>query len=459
MVKRHVFCLVLAFILVGAFAYAAGEQEEGGEMELAGKKLTVLTQSGDANAEKMVARAFEEKTGAEVTVESVPFANLYERIITASVAGGKAYDIVEFSYTWAGTLMGEGHLAPLVELVGEDYWQGKKDDFFPRLLEVYGTWDDTLYGVPSDGDIQILYYRKDLLNDEQNKKVFEEEYGYELVPPKTWKQYNDVAEFFTRGKGEGNPDINYHGVDYGTALMATRGDYLIGLFLSRFASYLPEEKGTLNGVWLDDNYKPLINGPEGKKALTMLKEAVNYSPPGTLSFSYMEVKQAFNQGTSAMCEQWTGIGDQDPEQSEVVGNVGYTVLPKGEDGEHSPCMAGGWALGVMKNSEKKGIASEYLKFRATKDIQMEISLAATGVDPTLRTAYNDSNFKSEFPYAQVALDSFPQGAQYLKMPEAVEMNETLSLNCSKALSGEISVDEALSTVEDEWTRILEDAGY
>ena len=425
-----------------------------------GKSLTVLTQTGDANAEKMVAQAFEEKYGASVTVESVPFANLYERIVTASIAGSAAYDIVEYSYAWAGTLMGKGHLVPLADLLGEEYMNEQLGDFMPKLLDTYGKWEDTLYGVPSDGDIQIVYYRKDLINDPQNKKAFEEKYGYELQPPKTWKQYNDIAEFFTRGDEEGDPNINYHDVKYGTALMATRGDYLIGLFLSRFASYLPEEKGTKGGVWLDDDYQPLINSEAGVKALTKLKEAVPYSPPGTLSFSYMEVKQAFVNGTSAMAEQWTGIGDQDPDQSEVVGKVGYTILPKGgEEGDYSPCMAGGWGLGILHNSNKKELAAEYLKFRTREDQQKRISLAATGVDPALSTVYNDEEFRKEFPYAEVAANSFPKGAQYLKIPEGVEMNEVLALNLSKALAGELGVEEALDKTASEWKVILGKAGY
>jgi len=448
---------MLALLTVAAVVYAGGEQEQAAgsaEPDLANTEISVLVQSGDANAEKMVARAFEEETGGTVTVESVPFANLYERIITTSVAGGTAYDIVEYSYTWAGTLMGEGHLAPLEPQLSSEYWQDKKDDFFPQLLQVYGMWEDTLYGMPSDGDIHILYYRTDVFEDEQNQQVFEEEYGYELAPPTTWEQYNDIAEFFTRGQGEGNPDINYNGVRYGTALMAGRGDYLIGLFLSRYGAYMSDEKGTTNGVWLDDNKNPLINSEEGRTALSMLKEAVPYSPPGTLSFGYVEVKQAFNQGTAAMAEQWTGIGDQDPEQSDVVGNVGYSVLPSTEGGEHSPAMAGGWALGIMKNSENKAAAAEYLKFRAQKEVQMDISLAATGVDPSLQTAYEDPEFQEGFPYAEVALQSLPMGAQFLKLPEGVEMNESLRLQLSRALADEVSVEEALAAVEEEWESIL-----
>ncbi|TIX20516.1 MAG: sugar ABC transporter substrate-binding protein, partial [Mesorhizobium sp.] len=46
------------------------------------------------------------------------------------------------------------------------------------------------YGVSLDGDFQTWVYRIDLLGDAAEKKIFSDKYGYELAPPKTWKQHD-----------------------------------------------------------------------------------------------------------------------------------------------------------------------------------------------------------------------------------------------------------------------------
>ena len=49
-----------------------------------------------------------------------------------------------------------------------------------------------------DGDAQALYYRKDVFGKKENQDKFKAKYNYDLpAPPKTTKEYHDVADFFT----------------------------------------------------------------------------------------------------------------------------------------------------------------------------------------------------------------------------------------------------------------------
>ena len=72
------------------------------------------------------------------------------------------------------------------------------------------------YGVSLDGDFQTWVYRTDLFNDEAEKKAFSDKYGYELAPPKTWKQLDEIAAFFHRpDKGLfGSTDLRNQGWGY-----------------------------------------------------------------------------------------------------------------------------------------------------------------------------------------------------------------------------------------------------
>ena len=50
--------------------------------------------------------------------------------------------------------------------------------------------------MPLDGDIHIMFYNKVAFERPENKQKFKAKYGYELAPPQTWKQWDDMAAFF-----------------------------------------------------------------------------------------------------------------------------------------------------------------------------------------------------------------------------------------------------------------------
>ena len=63
----------------------------------------------------------------------------------------------------------------------------------PRNLLEYG---GSKYMVGNDHDGQVMYYRRDLIEDPEHQAAFEAEYGYPLGVPQTWDQFRDVAEYF-----------------------------------------------------------------------------------------------------------------------------------------------------------------------------------------------------------------------------------------------------------------------
>ena len=46
------------------------------------------------------------------------------------------------------------------------------------------TYDGKTYALVVDGDVHLLYYRKDIFEDPENMEAFKAEYGYDMpVPP------------------------------------------------------------------------------------------------------------------------------------------------------------------------------------------------------------------------------------------------------------------------------------
>jgi uncharacterized protein YozE (UPF0346 family) len=56
---------------------------------------------------------------------------------------------------------------------------------------------DKIYGFPDDGDVFVMYYRKDIFGDPKLQAEFKAKAGRDLTVPKTWKEFDEVGQFLT----------------------------------------------------------------------------------------------------------------------------------------------------------------------------------------------------------------------------------------------------------------------
>ena len=115
----------------------------------------------------------------------------------SSQAGNPSFDVAALDAIWLSAFAPA--MAPLDDLYTDDV---KKDLFGGLVTEAQV--DGHFIGMPVWTNSEIIFYRTDLFEDAANKADFEAKYGYPLAPPTTWKQYQDIAEFFTRNEGTGN---------------------------------------------------------------------------------------------------------------------------------------------------------------------------------------------------------------------------------------------------------------
>ena len=81
------------------------------------------------------------------------------------------------------------------------------DAFYPALRDTVMYYDGKKIGYPFSAQTMFLWFRKDLFENPIERENFESDYGYALpIPdehsPLTWREYRDLAEFFTRRQGE-----------------------------------------------------------------------------------------------------------------------------------------------------------------------------------------------------------------------------------------------------------------
>ncbi|WP_420111547.1 extracellular solute-binding protein, partial [Pseudactinotalea sp.] len=167
---------------LGLAGCAGGGNDNGGGTDGEGQTLSVWIMKGtnpDATAfYDEVSAAFEEETGATVEIEEVQWADAHDRFVTA-IAGGTTPDIAETGTTWTAEFADAGALLPIDEYV--DAEDGLRDDLVEGL-EVAGTYDEELYGMPWYAGVRSLVYRTDIF----------EELGLEA--PKTWDDIITAGE-------------------------------------------------------------------------------------------------------------------------------------------------------------------------------------------------------------------------------------------------------------------------
>ena len=125
-------------------------------------------------------------------------------------------------------------------------------------------FDEKIVAVPADGDIAVLYLRKDLLEDSADRrKRFKQIHGRQLSHPETWSQYQDLVEFCHR------PEQGFYGTceqrDLQTGWM---------FWMPRYVSQTYP-----NQLLFDDEMRPMINSAAGIAATGSYLKTISCSPP------------------------------------------------------------------------------------------------------------------------------------------------------------------------------------
>jgi ABC-type glycerol-3-phosphate transport system substrate-binding protein len=154
-----------------------------GKNQFSGVTINAITFSGPQIAEPMQRRGkeFSEASGATVNVVTVPFADLYQKVLNDFATGTNSYDVIVFAPQWMGDYIEPGYLEDLTARVKADtnlQW----DDIGAFFRDFSATYNGKIYTIPLDGDFHMVYYRTDILKD------------LGLDPPKTWEDYLAIAK-------------------------------------------------------------------------------------------------------------------------------------------------------------------------------------------------------------------------------------------------------------------------
>lgn len=289
-----------------------------------------------------------------------------EQMVRRLAAGDTDMDILGLDVTWVAEFAEAGWIA---EWTGADKSE-VEDGTLQGPLET-ARWKDKLYAAPKNTNVQLLWYRDDLVQK----------------PPQTWAEMLDMAE---RLKAEGKPS---------TVLMT--GAQYEGLVV-QFNTLVAGANGK---ILSDDSTKAVVD--EGAiKALQALKDLAT-SPVSSASLSNAkedDIRLAFQAGDAAFQLNWpfvyAAMGKANPE---LAAKFKWAPYPSVEPGNAGTATIGGFNLAVSAYSEHRPEAFEAAKCLRSAENQ-KYSAINSGVPPTIESVYDDPEMAEPYPMRDAILD-------------------------------------------------------
>ena len=384
-----------------------------------------------------VVNAYQEQTGVQISLNVTPYDGLLQKARNAATAPESEFDILEIDEVWTGQFYSGGLVTPLRN-INPDF------TFDPEMIE-YGavsrwnpdtnaaTEDGELYSVPLLGNIQLLFYRTDLL----------EEAG--LSVPKTWDELQTVAQALNNPPnvyGFATRTSDRIDFDFQSVLRSYGGDIV---------SYNPDTQS-----WSVD-----IGNEASVKALTKwLELARAASPPNYTNLGQAELISLVQSGQLAMMINVAAAAEglTDPDASVVVDNIAAAPVP-GLTADQPVTTSGVLVFGVPANlpDEQKTAAAAFLEWLITRDTQM--IFAQAGGIPVRTDVYDALSSDPKFWWAKAVSESAPYIRGQLRIEPTSQIYEVLNRVLGEVLLDQSTPQAALETAATEITGIMEDSGF
>jgi multiple sugar transport system substrate-binding protein len=414
---------------------------------------------------------FEAATGARLNLVQLEHQDLFPYFMSDLTNGVGRYDAAYAGAWWLGELVSGGYLLSYDQYYADPRFpRWNIDDVLPgprRLLSYAGK----KYMIANDHDGQVMYYRRDLLEDPAHRAAFQAKFGYPLGVPATWAQFRDVAQYFD-GK-----DLNGDGVpDHGLTMHLKVGAQGMFHFMSFSAPYVigPDNPDL---YWFDPRtMKPLVESPGHVRALQALVDLVKFGPKDMLTWDLGRSWDFFLAGRAALTFTWGDLGAlaQD-EGSRVKGRIGSATMPgtnayysiPGQRWVSTPqpnrvgnTTGGSWA-GVISKYSKAPEATYYLfAMMATKEKSKVYAVRGwDGIDPGrvfhflppdgtadvqtyLQAGWDEGDLRA---YLHAYYENFRNPLQfpYLRIPGAFGYWQALDVHLGEAVAGQSSPEAAL----------------
>jgi len=393
------------------------------------------------DAVKKVLPKFTEKTGIKVELDQLDYLAMRQKQTLELSKPKGDYDLIAYVVFSKADYVNADQIFPLApfflnpKLANPNY---HAEDIVPVYAENIGMVGGkkgylkgltaSTYGVPFGAETSVLAYRKDIFA-KHNLKV-----------PKTYDELVETACKISQLE----PGMS------GFTSRGASGHQISHAFLLHLAP--------LGGKIFDDNWNYVADSSEAVKAGETLKKLISCSPKGTTSFGFGEAKNAFLQGKAAMYLDSTVISGEinDPKRSKVVGKVAFALHPKGVT---RASQTGGFGLAIPKNAANPEAAFLLLQWLTSPRIDKAIALAGGG--PSRISTFYDKEVNAKYPFMKTFGDALKYADADWRpiIPVWGDINNKIGVALSQAVTGKMTIKEALTGLREPISRIMQRAGY
>lgn len=328
-------------------------------------------------------------------------------------------DVFSVDYIWVP------RFAKWAEPISENFETAHKNRILKYALNSC-YFNGQLVAVPLKIDVGTMYFRKDLIEHLPNYKAIEKQ----ILESITWDELIKLQR-----------KINIKKDSY---FIYPADDYE-GLVCNFFEMILNQDRTFFERGEL------LFNSKEPRIALNLLRNLIHkykISPPEIKNYNEMLSCQHYVKNDGLFIRYWPEF---------LIDYNKHFFDPKKEPefiraplphfkGTKNASVFGGWNLMVSKFSNNKKASMDFIKYLISEEAQ-NIFLEGD-VPPVLNTFYNNTEKYIKNKFLNFYKKLFDSGVYRPSWVEYTRISDIVAYNANKAISGEMTVDEALTNIDE-----------
>nr|WSW47765.1 ABC transporter substrate-binding protein [Streptomyces sp. NBC_01001] len=319
--------------------------------------------------------------GERVTLVELPDSadETRAQMISELRSGRDRFDVLNIDVAWTSEFAAAGWISPL------ERYRFPLDTFLRPVVDT-ATFDGRLYAVPYVTNAGLLYYRKDVLEQEGEQ------------PPRTWAELVRQARTIAPKYG----------------LDGYAGQFLPYEGLTVNVTEAVQSAG--GSILRDDGARVTVDSDAARAGLRFLADGVRdgWISREALGYKEEESRQAFQDGRLLFLRNWPYVyADAGAAGSKVAGRFGAVPLP-GPDGPGTSVL-GGSNLAVSSHARHPASAADLISYLTSERVQRQV-LTEGSLPPVRAALYEDPELIRAYPYLPTLRQSVLSAAPRPKSP-------------------------------------------
>ena len=362
------------------------------------------------------------ETGIQANIISYDYEDLFHMIQTNQIDPN--IDLMRIDMAWLSKF-GKDNFIPLDQIPHN--FDPIFDSFIDGLEQEYSYIDGKRYAFPFDPSMLLLFYRKDLFQDTIVSRRYFEQFKADLIPPRDFHSYNQIAGFFTKSNNAQSE------TQHGTTFIKNAPMILACEFLPIYYS--------LDGKFTQNGSSPYWNYDALRQALNLTTESLNYANVKQKAF-WGDATRQFASGNTAMTITFSNRTSTliNSKISNVLGKYDFTTLPGQQQ------INGGGVLGISQNTQKIDTVFEFLQNLFSKRISV-IFACLCGASSS-KYVYENEDITNIYPWLKSVQDNLKNGTRRATESYFTNLDFEYQLGTilNQYINQTITIDEAIHNI-------------